>query len=631
MRAINKNNSIIMNYILKTIFTREKIVFILLAILSVFFSIACSEPVSLTLSDRGKAKYVIVLPDEPLPVETTAANELKKYLDKVTNSKFSIIHESDADTSQPLLVVGNSSLAKTLLPKVDATQLPYDGIVVETIGKDIIMLGHPVRGTLYAVNTFLEEAVGVRWWTSTDSYIPKAKRLKVPMLHIRYAPDLTYREAFYKDAFKDEAFAAQMKCNGDFSKITPEYGGYHKFQYFVHSFYPILPPQNYFEKHPEWYSMIDGKRTHHHAQLCLSNDAMRKEFTKNVLDTLRSHPDMDFISISQNDCHGACQCEHCQAIVREEGSESGPVIRFVNAVAEEIEKEFPHIWVETLAYQYTRTAPLKAKPRKNVVVRLCTIECSFSEPLVEGEQNKALRDDIEAWSKIADNLFVWDYVTNFTSYMLPHPNIHVLAPNIRFFIKNNTIGLFEQGDYYCDAGDFVRMRNWVISRLMWNPALDENKLIDEFLAGYYGARAAPYLRQYWDLLTTSVKESGVYLRCYMGDTSGWLTVPVYIQATSLMKKAIEVTKDEILRNRLQREEIPLKFVLLLENARFKTYEQENNISPVTPPNPEEALTEFMSLLKEFNVTMVREDFSSHPNHTQWVEQLLRSRLFPEEK
>ncbi|MPN60523.1 hypothetical protein SDC9_208251 [bioreactor metagenome] len=117
----------------------------------------------------------------------------------------------------------------------------------------------------------------------------------------------------------------------------------------------------------------------------------------------------------------------------------------------------------------------------------------------------------------------------------------------------------------------------------------------------------------------------------MGDTSGWLTVPVYIQATSLMKKAIEVTKDEILRNRLQREEIPLKFVLLLENARFKTYEQENNISPVTPPNPEEALTEFMSLLKEFNVTMVREDFSSHPNHTQWVEQLLRSRLFPEEK
>lgn len=605
---------------------RKKNLF-LFAIFTVLLSSGCSESTSLTLADGGKAKYLIVLPDEPLAVEITAANELKKHLDEVTDANFIIVSETDADTSQPLLVVGNSVLAQTLLPKVDATQLAYDEIVVETVKKNIIMLGHPVRGTLYAINTFLEEIVGVRWWTSTESYIPKIKRLSVPVMHIHHIPDLIYREAFYKDAFNDETFATRMKCNGDFSKITPDYGGYHQFQYFVHSFYPILPPKKYFKEHPEWYSMIDGKRTDHHAQLCLSNDAMRKEFIKNVLATLRSNPDRDFISISQNDCYGACQCEACQAIVRDEGSESGPLIRFVNAVAEEIEKEFPNIWVETLAYQYTRTAPLKVRPRKNVVVRLCTIECSFSQPLEEGEQNKSLRDDIEAWSKIADNLFVWDYVTNFVSYMLPHPNIHVLAQNIRFFIKNNTIGLFEQGDVYCDAGDFVRMRNWVISRLMWNPSLDENKLIDEFLVGYYGENAAPYLRQYLDLMTNRVKESDIYLRCYMEDTSGWLTVPVYIEAASLMKKAIEVTKEETLRNRLRREEIPLKFVLLLENERFKVYEQENNIPLITPSNPEEALTEFMSLLNEFNVTMVREDFTSNAHHIEWLEQLLRSRLF----
>lgn len=617
-----------MNHSSKTIFKTQKRVFLFLAVFAVLLSSAYSKPVSLTLSNREKTKYSIVLPDEPLPVETTAANELKKYLEEITSAKFTIIGESKADITQPLLVVGNSSLAKTLLPEVDAAQLPYDGIVVETVGKNIIMLGHPTRGTLYAVYTFLEEAAGVHWWTSTESYLPKTKKLKVPVLHIRHAPQLIYREAYYKDAFTDEAFAARMKCNGNSSKITPEYGGYHKFRYFVHSFYPILPPGKYFEEHPEWYSLVNGKRVDRGAQLCLSNDAMRKEFIKNVLDTLRNNPDAGFISISQNDCHGACQCETCQAIVKEEGSESGPVIRFVNAVAEEVEKEFPDIWVETLAYQYTRKAPLKVKPRKNVVVRLCTIECSFSQPLAEGEQNKPLRDDIEAWSKIADHLFVWDYVTNFTSYMLPHPNIHVLAPNIRFFLKNNTIGLFEQGDVYCDAGDFVRMRNWVISHLLWNPDLDENKLMDEFLAGYYGKKAAPYLRQYWDLLTDCAKKSNVYLSCYMRDTAGWLTVPAYIQAASLMKKAIEVTKDEAFRNRLRREEIPLKFVLLLENARFKAYEQENNSSPVTLPDPEEALTEFMSLLKEFNVTMAREDFSPQANHVQGVEQLLRSRLFP---
>jgi hypothetical protein len=252
--------------------------------------------------------------------------------------------------------------------------------------------------------------------------------------------------------------------------------------------------------------------------------------------------------------------------------------------------------------------------------------------LGEGEQNKAFREDIEAWSKIADHLFIWNYVTDFSSYMLPHPNIHTLAPDIRFFIKNNTIGLFEQGDRSCDAGDFVRMRNWVISRLMWNPDLDENQLIDEFFTGYYGKKAAPYLRKYWDLLTNSAKESGVYLRCYMHNTAAWLTVPVYAEAASLMKKAIDVTKDETLRNRLRREEIPLKFVLLLENERFKEYENQNVTSPVTlPADPEKALTEFMNLLKEFNVTMVIEDFTPNANHVQWVEQLLRSKLFPEKK
>lgn len=612
----------------KNIFKIQKIVFFFTAVLIILLSNACSGSSILTLSKGNKAKYVIVLPEKPSLVERTAANELKKHLDEATSASFRIVSESDADKSKPLLLVGNSAVARTLLPDINVNQLPYDGIVVETVGKNIIMLGHPVRGTLYAVNTFLEEAVGVRWWTSTESYIPKTKKLIAPKLNIRYAPDLIYREAFYKDAFKDEAFAARMKCNGDFSKISPEYGGYHKFQYFVHSFYPILPPQKYFKDHPEWYSLVNGKRTDQGAQLCLSNNDMRKEFTKNALETLRRNPDVNFISISQNDCHGACQCENCQAIVSEEGSESGPVIRFVNAVAEEIEKEFPDIWVETLAYQYTRKAPLKVKPRENVVVRLCTIECSFSEPLGEGEQNKSLRDDIEAWSKIADNLFVWDYVTNFTSYMLPHPNVHVLAPNIRFFRKNNTIGLFSQGDTYCDAGDFVRMRNWVISKLMWNPDLDENSLIDEFFNGYYGKDAAPYIRQYWDLLINEVKKSDVYLRCYMGETVGWLTIPTYIKAASLMKEALEVTKDETLKNRLRREEIPIKFVRLLENERFNAYAQENNVPSLSLSNPEEALTEFMSLLDEFDVTMVREDFSDNANHIRWVEGVLRSKLFP---
>jgi hypothetical protein len=173
------------------------------------------------------------------------------------------------------------------------------------------------------------------------------------------------------------------------------------------------------------------------------------------------------------------------------------------------------------------------------------------------------------------------------------------------------------------------MRNWVISRLMWNPERDENQLIDEFLTGYYGEKATPYLRKYWDLLTTGCKESGVYLRCYMHSTADWLNVPAYAEAAGLIKQALEVTVDETLRNRLRREEIPIKYVLLLENERFRAYEKETGSLPLTLPEPERALREFIALLKEYNVTICWEDFSEN-SHIPGLEQMLRSKLFPEQ-
>jgi hypothetical protein len=107
-------------------------------------------------------------------------------------------------------------------------------------------------------------------------------------------------------------------------------------------------------------------------------------------------------------------------------------------------------------------------------------------------------------------------------------------------------------------------------------------------------------------------------------------VPVYAQAEAAMRKALEVTKEKVYRDRIRREQIPLKFVMLSEYQRFKEYAQEHDASPVALPDPEEALTEFMALLNEFQVTMVREDFSSNPHHIAGLENDLHHRLFPQE-
>jgi len=601
--------------------TRLGVLLTLLALLAPGdFSLA-SETLSLT--ENGKTQYVITVPVNPAPPVRTAAKELQSFLRQVTGATLPIASEADSADEVPQIVLGPSQRCKQLLPDTDLEQLGHDGIIIKSLGNKLVLAGRPPRGTLYAVYSFLEDIVGCRWWTSTESHVPKLPSLHVSTtLDVRHVPPLRYREAFYRDTF-DGATAARFKLNGHHHQVPPEYGGHYQFVGFVHTFFPFLPPSKYFAQHPEWYSEIDGKRTAERSQLCLTNREMLEEMIKVALERLRSQPQAGFISISQNDWHGRCQCKACRALEAEEGSPSGPLLHFVNAVAKGIEKEFPDVLVETLAYQYTRKPPLKVKPRDNVVVRLCSIECSFIQPLGTGEQNIAFRRDIEGWSKVAPKLFVWDYVTNFSNYIVPHPNMRVLAPNIRFFTDNHVIGLFEQGDSQSTIGDFLRLRAWLLAHLMWDPSRDEEALIAEFLKGYYGA-AAPHLRRYLNIIHDAGERSGVYLRCFMSDTSPYLSLDDLNAATRAFSETqAAVAGDPVLSRRLQRERLPLDHVWLQRYYALRRTAKIQDKEFLGPEDPEAACRQFIRLAHEFKVGNYRERHAFGE-----YEPLLRARLRP---
>jgi len=571
----------------------------MLAALGIAMSIASSAS-AITLADRSKTDYAIVVASNASAPEKTAAAELQTYLKQVTGADFAIKTEYEVTATAPKIFVGQSPSAKKLVLDVDWAALKSDGIVIRTVGNDLVLAGGQPRGTLYAVYTFLEDTVGVRWWTSSETDVPTKKTLRIPELNTVYAPKLISREAHYLDPDKNPLFAAKLRMNGNFYDIPAEYGGHVAFAGFVHTSYGLIPPAKYFEDHPEWFSLIDGKRTHDWAQLCWTNDEMRKELTRNALEWIRKDPNAGIISISQNDCHNPCQCEKCQAIVKEEGSEAGPLLRCLNQVAEDIEKEFPNVYVETLAYQYTRKPPLHVKPRHNIIIRLCSIECDFSKPLEAGSvpQNKAFRDDILGWKAIAPNLFIWDYVTDFSRYLQPHPNMRVLAPNIRFFVDNNVIGLFEQGDSYTTTGDFIRLRTWLFGHLEWNPSADEKKLTKEFLNGYYG-KAGPYLKQYLDLVHDAQAKSGKFMGCYNQDLS-FLTLPVMNKATELFAKAEQaVAKDPVLAARVRRERLSLDYAWLVRWKDLKKEAGKTNAEYAGPADPKKASEEFIQLSREW--------------------------------
>ena len=553
------------------------------------------------IAARGRATAAVVVDPAAGPVERKAAEELAFFLHLVTGADFPVVGQPPSAGSR--LLVGEGA-ARAVDPGFRAASLAPEEIVVRSVGRDLILAGGSPRGTIYAVYAFLEDVVGCRWWTGAASLMPRRPTLDIGPTALRFTPPLEYREPFWFPAF-DAAWAARNKANGFTAGGDEERGGHHVYEGFVHTFYSLIPPEKYFKDHPEWFSQINGVRTAANAQLCLTNEEMRRELVKNLKERLRANPRATIASVSQNDCFNPCTCPECRAVDEAEGSPSGALLRFVNAVAADIEPEFPNVTIDTLAYQYTRKPPKLARPRPNVIVRLCSIECSFSRPL-DDASNKDFFEDLKGWSKIADRLFIWDYTTDFAHYIQPHPNLQVLGPNIRLFAENKVRGIFEQGAYQSWGSEMAELRSWVLAKLLWNPRLDPRRLRQEFLDGYYGPAAGPVGR-YLDLMENAVLASGDKLGCYSPPDAKFLSLENLGAAWDILEKARHRVEGSIeYARRVLRAQLPAAYVALVRwDALAKEARDQGRRWP-WPAARRELLDWFLTAARAEGVTMISE-------------------------
>ncbi len=555
---------------------------------------------ALTLAQDGTAQAVIVVAGTDA-AEQHAAAELAAILGQMTGATFEI--KQPPVTGRPRLLVG-AKAAKRVQPDFTTAGLGAEGIVIRRVGDNLILAGGKPRGTLYAVYTFLEETLGCRWWSSQVSTIPRTPTVLVGNINVRYVPALEYREPYWYDAF-DTQWAVRNKVNGQRPALEARHGGKHIYEGFVHTFNRLIPPDTYFKDHPEWFSEIKGKRTAERAQLCLTNEAMYQELLRNLKKQLRNNPSATIASVSQNDWHGNCQCNRCAAIEKEEESPAGLMLRFVNRVAQDIEDEFPQVALSTLAYQYTRKPPKIARPRDNVIVRLCSIECSFSRPLSD-ERNQAFRDDIVGWAKRCDRLYIWDYTTNFRHHIMPHPNLRVLAPNIRFFVEHSVKGIFEQGAYTTNGAEMAELRAWVLAQLLWDPSRDGQMLVDTFITGYYGA-AGPHIKKYLQTTHDAVESSEDWLGCFSKDTARFLSLDVLNRGWTHLKAAESSVRDDPeLRFRVQVAQLPVMYTFLIHWQRMRTEARKSDTAWPMPESITAAHEHFMAVARKKKITRLDE-------------------------
>jgi hypothetical protein len=544
-----------------------------------------TEAIELTLPSDGKSEYVVVIPQKATNQERKAAAELVMWIHRMTGARLPVVLDSQ-DPIETEIVIGNTNR----IGQEDNADLGAEGYAIDVQGKRLLLTGGTMRGPIYAVYALLEEDLGCRWYHKDAVEIPTAKTLRFRPVVRSFVPPLYLRDPFYVEAF-DRDWSLRNRTNSsrmqedaeyyatsDAPAVPPIFGGRPVYvPGFVHTYWMILPPGEFFESHPEYFSEIDEKRTID--QICMTNPEALEIVIDRVLKVLESRPDATTLEISQNDSLAYCQCSECSKLTQANNSPAGPQIHFVNKIAEAVAKKYPHIRVSTLAYLSTLDAPTSIIPRDNVTIRLCNDRAGWRFPLSDFinndlPQSKQYRDAIVAWSKISKNLTIWDYTVNFSHYLAPMPNMHTLKPNLDFYAAHNVRGMMYQGAFQSVGGERARLRSWVMAKLLWDPSRNTDDLIQDFVWGYY-KEAAPAILEYYALLDRARAEHLSYYENSSNDSPGirydmshgLFTADFLKDASEIFERALQLSINDEVRQRVEQEELAILYVKLMQGPK----------------------------------------------------------------
>lgn len=490
-----------------------------------------ADALDLTAND-----YSIVVGENPGEISKFAAKELQYYIEKATSKKLPIKKESEIGDKPFLILVGPSKFTgdmKTDKASPDSFTIKTQGERLFLIGDDLVNGGKFAcrgeeipfayvtshKGTLFAVYTFLEKFVGVRWFWPGESgeTVPKLKSLPLPSIDIAQKPDFLIRDLWLEFSWK-----------GDWAPIPEnvvrsEYPLWHMRNklgksiscYFGHSWAAHIT-NDHFKEHPEYYPLINGQRRPEEVfhstgklsfmnnQVCTSNPDVQKLFLESI--KARSKPDdPSIVSISPNDGVGFCECDKCRS--QDAPAQYAPeALRyqvlplsnrtfkyFINPIAKELKASHPNLRLGIMAYTYLTEPPTNIdKLEDNIVIGFCQISGFYNDP----EAKRKSREFIDGWKKLAASMSCREYYGDFHWQQLPHPQTRTIAEDIAYLKASGFIGLSSE-----DSLDFStnHLNYYVAAKLLWDSSLKLDDILDDYYRNAYGD-AAPKAREYLELM-----------------------------------------------------------------------------------------------------------------------------------
>jgi hypothetical protein len=393
--------------------------------------------------------------------------------------------------SQPAPVApGAIPLRLKIMPKPAKASL-FDAQItqgwrMDTDRSGITLSAHTSLGLQNALYALLDRW-GCRWVMVGElgECIPKVRKLTVPVG--------TLEPKVYNDFSVDSS--------GSGSVYTEFYArnqaGFLNWTTMQHYWLYALPPEKYFGTHPEWYSLIAGKRQP--KQLCTSNPEVIAEMIKAANTFLGAGENRVCFPMDPMDGIDFCQCDNCRALdVPGQFTNGAPsvtdrVLRFANQVAAGIRDEFPDRYVGFYAYWTHVDPPLRERPAPNVIVGLtrmnnCLLHLTPRPTCPTSNFAKLVR----AWQKLTPNVTAYEYDPISWTGSLPCP----IWLDMGRSLKTMLVDLGVKGSYSdmgvlpaSQAGIFLN--RYLPLRIKVNPNQKPEAVLGDMCQAFFGPEKSP--------------------------------------------------------------------------------------------------------------------------------------------
>jgi hypothetical protein len=544
---------------------------------------------ALTIAEQGRARCTIVVGDSASQAVRFAAAELQRYLKRISGADIPIETAGKAPTG-PCIFVGDSEPLKAL--KLPPAGLARDALEIKTASGHLILAGGDDSATQFAVYTFLEKYLGVRWlWPGElGEVVPRNRSVAVGPIDEIQKPDFTWRNRGPGGALWGAAdggpteMRARERLLGVSAAHQAEVALWEKHNkwggmkiYGGHALGEIFPPEKYAKSHPEYYALVGGKRAvpgrdydyKHGGQVCTTNPEVVEVAIQWVRRFFDARPDYDGVHITMNDGGGFCECERCRALdsgelVRRAGIDAEEtktnaarntvitdrIFTFVNQAAEGAQKTHPGKYVVSLAYSRYITPPRNVRLHPSVIAQYCLWGAyRHASPAWKQEHEQVAA----GWAQAGGRAGVYEYFINGS-----WPGLHrLVTPYISESIKYLKRTGFDL--YQTQAGDDFAINGinyYVAGKLLWDTSLDERAILDDFYEKGFG-RAAPAIQRYHRRLEqawTTATSSGNDVTCQSlrGTRLLELFTPELLQQCRLdLREAEKLADDALVRKRIE--------------------------------------------------------------------------------